>query len=186
MKRMILYLVLMALPIWALPRDTVEFSHAAIGIEMGALYLLDDSKHALDDTYYGLVEFEYAYYRRLTGIVQFGYAYLPTKGSLDYPGIHQANGRVGIDYALPFVEPVALGMGFSCVWMRADGDGGDASVSTLDDNETEFGAYVRLNLPIVTLENWRFGAKVYYENLWTEPETSQTAWFGLYLQRKLW
>lgn len=186
MKKIFAVIVLSVLPLWASPKDSVELSHAAVAVEVGALYLLDDSKEALDDTYYVLSEFEYSYFRRLTGVVQFGYAYLSTKGDLDYPGIHQVNGRVGLDYSLPFVEPVAVGGGFSCIWMRADDDGGDASASTLDDNETEFGAYVRLNLPILNFGNWRVGAKVYYENLWTEPETSETAWFGFYVQRHLW
>ena len=69
--------------------------------------------------------------------------------------------------------------------MRADDDG-DVSHSTLADNESEFGFYGRLDLPILILESWRLGAKFYYETLWTEPEKSKTAWFGFYLQRKLW
>lgn len=162
-----------------------EFSTAAVGVEGGAIYFLDDAQDALDNTYYGLLEFEYAYFRNFRGVVQFGYAYLPTKGDVDYPGIHQFNGRVGLDYPLPVAKPIAVGAGFSCIWLRADDDG-DVSHSTLADNETEFGSYVRLDLPIITLENWRLGAKVYYEMLWTLPETSQTAWFGFYLQRKLW
>ncbi len=162
-----------------------EFSHASAGIEGGALYFLDDVQDALDNTYYGLLEFNYRYFEKFLGVLQFGYAYLPTKGNVEYPGIHQVNGRVGLDYPLPIAKPIALGAGFSCIWMRADADG-DVSRSTLADNETEFGFYARLDLPILTLENWRMGAKFYYETLWTEPETSQTAWFGFYLQRKLW
>lgn len=164
----------------------VEFSHAALGIEGGALYFLDDVQDALDNTYYVLAEFNYRYFEKFVGVVQFGYSYLPTKARVEYPGIHQANGRVGLDYPLPFVEPVAVGAGFSCIWMRTDDEGGDVSHSTLADNETEFGFYARLDLPILTFEKWRLGAKLYYETLWTEPETSQTAWFGFYLQRKLW
>lgn len=186
MKKLICLISLCVVSLFAKTDSSkTEFSHAGIGIEGGALYFLDDVQDALDNTYYGLLEFEYLYFEKFRGVVQFGYSYLPTKGDVEYPGIHQVNGRVGVDYPLPIAKPIAIGAGFSCVWMRADDDG-DVSRSTLEDNETEFGFYARLDLPILKLENWRMGAKFYFETLWTEPETSQTAWFGFYLQRKLW
>ncbi len=186
MKKLICLISLCVVSLFAkMDSSKTEFSHAGIGIEGGALYFLDDVQDALDNTYYGLLEFEYLYFEKFLGVVQFGYSYLPTKGNVEYPGIHQVNGRVGLDYPLPIAKPIAVGAGFSCIWMRADADG-DVSHSTLADNETEFGFYARLDLPILMLENWRMGARFYFETLWTEPETSQTAWFGFYLQRKLW
>lgn len=186
MKKWICLVILCVVEAFASEDSTkTEFSHAAVGIEGGVLYFLDDVQDALDNPFYGLLEFEYRYYGNFTGVVQFGYSYLTTKENVEYPGIHQANGRIGVDYALSFAKPIAVGAGFSCIWQRADDDG-DISHSTLADNESEFGFYVRLNLPIMTLEGWRLGAKFYHETLWTEPETTQTAWFGFYLQRKLW
>ena len=32
----------------------------------------------------------------------------------------------------------------------------------------------------------RLGAKVYFERLWTAPETSETVLFGFYIQRQIW
>ena len=164
--------------------DEVEFAHAAVALEGGALYLLDDAQDGFEDSYYGLLEFDYSFFRNFVGIVQFGYSYLPTKSGVDYDGTHMAIGRIGLDYPIPFIQPVSIGGGFTCIWMRAEG--ADPSTSTLDDNESEFGVFVRLNLPIITLEKWRLGAKVYFESLWTESETSEQAHFEFYLQRQIW
>ncbi len=187
MKKILLAVFLLTASLWAKTDSaSVEFAHASIAVEGGALYLLDDAGQNLEDTYYGLLELDYAFFRTWIGVVQMGYAYLPTTGDVAFSGIHQVNGRVGLDYPLPFVSPIALGAGFSCIWMRADDEGGNASKSSLVDNESEFGFYVRLNLPILNWDKWRLGAKVYFERLWTSPETSETAWFGFYLQRNLW
>lgn len=187
MKKFLLAVMLFGASLWAKTDSTsVEFDHASLALEGGALYLLDDAGLNLDDTYYGLWEFDYTFFRDLIGVVQMGYAYLTTTGNVAYHGIHQVNGRIGVDYPLPFVKPIALGAGFSCVWMRADDESGNTNGSSLTDNESEFGFYARLNLPILNWDKWRVGARVYFERLWTAPETSETAWFGFYLQRNLW
>jgi len=187
MKKFLLAVAFLSLSLWA-KKDSasVEFAHVSIAVEGGALYLLDDAGRNLDDSYYGLWELDYTFFRSWIGVVQMGYAYLPTTGDVSFSGIHQVNGRIGLDYPLPFVKPIALGVGFSCIWMRADDDGGNASKSSLIDNESEFGFYARLNLPILNWDKWRVGARIYFERLWTAPETSETAWFGFYLQRNLW
>jgi hypothetical protein len=93
---------------------------------------------------------------------------------------------VGVDYPLTLMHPVSLGAGFSCLWLRADGDDIDPKTTTLGDNESEFGWYARLVVPIVKTEKYNVGAHIYWESIWTEPETSNMLWFGLYIERKLW
>lgn len=187
MKKFLLTVALMAALLWAKENSSsVEFAHASIAVEGGALYLLDDARQNLDDTYYGLWEVNYSFFRTWVGVIQMGYAYLSTTGDVTFSGIHQVNGRIGLDYPLPFVKPISLGAGFSCIWMRADDVTDENSKSSLIDNESEFGFYARLNLPILNWDKWRLGAKVYFERIWTAPETSETAWFGFYLQRNLW
>ena len=163
---------------------TEEFSHAALAMEGGVLYLLDDASQGFEDSYYGLLELDYSFFRNWVGIVQFGYSYLPTKSGVSYDGTHMAIGRVSLDYPIPFIKPVLVGAGFSCIWMRAEG--GDLSKTTLEDNESEFGFFARLNLPIISTQKWRLGAKVSFERLWPAPETSETVLFGFYIQRQIW
>ena len=56
----------------------------------------------------------------------------------------------------------------------------------LVDNETEFGWFARLNLPVLSLENYRIGMNLLWEQVWTLPERSNMLSVGLYVERRIW
>lgn len=191
MKKTLLLIFALAFSAFAAdaPADSSDLlKHAFVSLEGGALYPLDDEQDVVTSrNYYSLLEFRYAYFEDISGVVQFGYAYYHTKGdSIAFPGVHQFNGRVGLDFPLSRVKPISVGTGFSCDWMRADGTSEETKNSTLGDNETEFGWYVRLDLPVILTANYRAGVHTYFEQIWTEPDLSNIIWVGIYVERKLW
>lgn len=165
----------------------LPFSEMFIGIEGGELYPMGDLMDALDNALYAQLQFRYSYYKALDGYVHFGYSYLETTDDeIDFPGIHQFHGRVGLLWHVPRVESIRLGGGFSCIWARSDGGSASAKLGgTLSDNESEFGWHARLDLAAFRLENWNVGFNAYWEQIWTLPERSNTLWFGVYLERRL-
>jgi len=189
MRPILFIMILFATFAWSEEQSSTQdvmFRKAYFSLEGGEVYPWGDLLDAVDDSYYGLIEFRYEYWENVFGVVQFGYSYFTPRRETDYDGIHQFNGRVGIDYPLTLMHPVSIGAGFSCLWLRADGNDIDPKKTTLDDNESEFGWYARFVLPIVKTEKYNVGAHVYWESIWTQPETSNMLWFGLYIERKLW
>ena len=84
MKKILITVMFALATLWAgEDSTTVEFDHATLAIEGGALHLLDDANRNLDDSYYGLLELDYTYFRKWIGVVQFGYSYLTTRGDVD-------------------------------------------------------------------------------------------------------
>lgn len=174
--------------------EDIAFSHAYLGIEGGEVYPFGDLIDATDNTLYGGFNFRYSYWENVDGVVMFHYAYFkPRPEVVPYDGVHQASGKLGLDWKMPLIRPVVLGGGFACNWTRADLD--DDVVKdeiywkpggTLGDNETEFGWYARLNLVVWNLENYRVGFNVMWEEIWTLPKRSEMLYVGLYVERKLW
>ena len=174
--------------------EDVMFSKAYIGIEGGEIYPFGDLIDAVYNTYYGGFNFRYSYWKNVDGVVMFHYAYFePRPNVVTYDGVHQASGKLGLDWNFPIIHPVGLGGGFVCNWTRADLDDGvkkdliyNKPGGTLGDNETEFGWYARLNLKILNLENYRIGFNMMWEEIWTLPKRSDMLYVGLYIERKLW
>ena len=174
--------------------EDIAFSHAAISIEGGEVYPFGDLIDAVYNTYYGGLNFRYSYWENLDGVVMFHYSYFePRPDVVPYDGVHQASGKLGLDWRLPAISPILLGGGFACNWTRADLD--DDIVKddiyglpggTLGDNETEFGWYARLNLVVWNTQNYRVGFNIMWEEIWTLPKRSDMLSAGLYIERKLW
>jgi hypothetical protein len=174
--------------------EDIAFSKAYLGIEGGEIYPFGDLEDATSNTLYGGLNFRYSYWKNVDGIVMFHYAYFkPRPDEVPYDGVHQASGKLGLDWRFPAIHPVVLGGGFACNWTRADLD--DDMVKdhiyhkpggTLGDNETEFGWFARLNLAIFNTENYRAGFNIMWEEIWTLPKRSNMLYAGLYIERKLW
>ena len=117
---------------WGEPNTSVEdvaFSHASIGIEGGEIYPFGVLEDAVENTLYGGLNFRYAYWENVDGVVMFHYAYFkPVPETVPYDGVHQAMGKVGMDVQLPWINFAKLGAGFACNWTRAD----------LEDEDTYF------------------------------------------------
>ena len=180
---------------WGEPNTSVEdvaFSHASIGIEGGEIYPFGVLEDAVENTLYGGLNFRYAYWENVDGVVMFHYAYFkPVPEAVPYDGVHQAMGKVGMDVQLPWINFAKLGAGFACNWTRADYDEKhrphfESQGGTLTDNETEFGWFARLNLPVLSLENYRIGMNLLWEQVWTLPERSNMLSVGLYVERRIW
>ena len=88
----------------------------------------------------------------------------------------------------PLIQPVALGAGFTCSWTRADAEEHlySAYGGTLTDNETEFGWYARISLPVIKREKFSVGFHVAWEQLWTLPKRSNMLSAGVTLERSIW
>ena len=169
-------------------KEDVSFSHFSFFIEGGEIYPMGDLMDAVKNTLFGGIGVTYSYWDNVDGVVMFQYAYFKPKPEIYYDGVHQFTGRVGADWKWNLIRPVVLGAGFSCSWTRADADvinygkrGG-----TLTDNETEFGWYARISLPVFKVGKYRVGFHVLWEELWTLPKRSDMLSASITLERSLW
>ena len=91
------------------------------------------------------------------------------------------------------ISPIVVGGGFSCNWTRADLDDDvikdeiyNMPGGTLGDNETEFGWYARISLPVFKYKEYSAGFHVLWEELWTLPTRSNMLSAGLTFERSIW
>lgn len=174
--------------------EDIAFSKAYLAIEGGEVYPFGDLNDATYNTLYGGLNFRYSYWENVDGVVMFHYAYFkPRPDVVPYDGVHQASGKLGMDWRLPAISPIVIGGGFACNWTRADLDDDvdkDAIYNmpggTLGDNETEFGWYARLNLKVWSFKDFQVGFNLMWEEIWTLPKRSNMLYAGLYVERKLW
>lgn len=173
----------------------VAFAHAYVTVEGGEIYPFGDLIDAVDNTLYGGIGFKYDYLEHVDGFVLFDYAYFtPVPEHLKIYGVHQFRGKLGVDFRWTKIRPLAIGVGFACDWTRADFDEDDIDHKsfsedlggTLTDNETEFGWFARLNLPLTHTKWVDVGLNVMWEELWTLPERSDMLSVGVYVERRLW
>lgn len=172
--------------------DSIAFSKFYVSIEGGEKYPFGNLVDAVDNAYYVGLGARYAYWEDFDGIILFQYSYFEPHGKVPHIyGVHEVSGKLGLDYRWKLISPLVVGAGFLCNWNRADYDEKnrphfESQGGTLTDNETEFGWFTRLNLPVFTLENYRAGLNVLWEQVWTLPERSNMLSVGLYVERRLW
>lgn len=166
----------------------VSFSHLAVFLDGGEIYPMGDLMDAVKNTLYGGVGIRYTYWDDVDGIVMFQYAYFKPNTDIYYDGVHQFMGRVGVDWKWKVIHPVVLGAGFTCNWTRADSEEEDYDKrgGTLTDNETEFGWYARISLPVFKYKEYSAGFHVMWEQLWTLPKRSNMLSAGITVERSLW
>ncbi len=173
----------------------VAFDHLFVTLYGGEIYPWGDLQDAVGNTFYGGAGIRYTYWKDVDGFVTMDYAYFkPEMDNEIVYGIHQVNGKLGLSWHGAWIKPLELGVGFQCVWARADYDENSIDEEsfkqeaggTLVDNETEFGWFFRLNLPVWTTENYRVGFNAHWEELWTLPERSNMMTFGVYVERRIW
>ncbi|MBR3073560.1 hypothetical protein [Fibrobacter sp.] len=169
-------------------QSDVSFSHLSVILDGGELYPMGDLMDAVKNALYGGVGIRYTYWEDVDGIVMFQYAYFKPNTDIYYDGVHQFIGRVGVDWKWKLIHPVVLGGGFTCNWTRADTDkeNSDLRGGTLVDNETEFGWFVRINLPVFKYKEYSAGFHVMWEQLWTLPKRSNMLSAGVTVERSLW
>lgn len=171
----------------ALAEETKPFDKVYVGIEGGEIYPWGDLQDVLYNSWYGQFNARYNYFKSLDGYVQFGYTYFDiSDDAIDFPGVHQFNGRVGLLWPVPKTPDFRIGGGFSCIWTRSDG--GDPKAKRggmLSDNESEFGWNALVSLPIVSFEKWNVGVNAYWEQIWTAPERSNMLWIGFFIERRV-
>lgn len=177
------------------PDRDVAFSHLFVTVNVGESYPWGQIQDAVENSVYAGAGIRYTYWDDFDGFVTMDYSYFKPNTDNEFVyGIHQVNGKLGLSWRSPWIKPLELGVGFQCVWARADydEDGVDEESfkkeagGTLVDNETEFGWFFRLNLPVWTTENYRVGLNAHWEEVWTLPERSNMLTFGVYLERRIW
>ena len=172
--------------------DSIAFSKFYVSIEGGEKYPFGDLVDAVDNAFYAGVGAHYAYWENFDGIILFQYSYFEPHSKIPHIyGVHEVSGKLGLDYRWKLISPIVLGAGFLCNWTRADYDEKnrphfESQGGTLTDNETEFGWFARLNLPVLSLENYRIGMNIQWEQVWTLPERSNMLSVGLYVERRIW
>jgi hypothetical protein len=169
-------------------KEDVSFSHFAVFLEGGEIYPMGDLQDAVKNTLYGGVGVRYTYWDNVDGIVMFQYAYFKPRPKIGYDGVHQFMGRVGADWKWSVIQPVVLGAGFTCNWRRADAENFDwmDRGGSLADNETEFGWYARISLPVFKFKEYSAGFHLMWERLWTLPKRSDMLSAGVTFERSLW
>ena len=169
-------------------KEDVSFSHFAVFLEGGEIYPMGDLQDAVKNTLYGGVGVRYTYWDNVDGIVMFQYAYFKPRPKIGYDGVHQFMGRVGADWKWSVIQPVVLGAGFTCNWTRADAEnfGWAERGGSLADNETEFGWYARISLPVFKFKEYSTGFHLMWERLWTLPKRSDMLSAGVTFERSLW
>lgn len=198
LKALSVSFLLLVSALWAGDVQTnkdVAFSHLFVSLEVGELYPWDQLQDAVDNSVFVGGGIRYTYWDDFDGFVSMNYSYFKPNTDNEFVyGIHQVNGKLGLSWRNPWVKSLELGAGFQCVWARADYDESEVDEEsfkkeaggTLVDNETEFGWFFRLNLPVWTTENYRAGFNAQWEELWTLPECSNMLTFGIYLERRIW
>ena len=168
--------------------NDISFSYFSVFLEGGEIYPMGDLMDAVENTLYGGVGVRYTYWENVDGIVMFQYAYFKPRTDVYYDGVHQFMGRVGADWKWNTIHPVVLGAGFSCNWTRADVEeySWEKRGGSLTDNETEFGWYARISLPVFRFKEYSAGFHVMWEQLWTLPKRSNMLYAGLTFERSIW
>ena len=177
-----------------LPKSSEDyaFEHFYVSIEGGEIYPWGDLLDAVNSTFYGGVGIRYSYWKDVDGFMTFNYSYFTPVPKTKIDGVHQFSGKVGMDWRLKYIRPVVVGGGFTCNFTRADiKEGVDISFEhdlggTLADNETEFGWFFRINVPLWTFEKFRVGLNAQWEELWTLPKRSDMVTMGFYIERRVW
>lgn len=169
-------------------KNDITFSHFSVFLEGGEIYPMGDLMDAVKNTLYGGIGVRYTYWEDVDGIVMFQYAYFKPNTDIYYDGVHQFMGRIGADWKWKLIHPVILGIGFTCDWTRADANEirYDDRGGTLTDNETEFGWYARINLPVFKYKEYSAGFHIMWEQIWTLPKRSNMLSAGVTVERSLW
>lgn len=169
--------LLLATLIWSAP---IQW-----GLEGGTVQPWGDLEQKIESGYFGNLTLSYPYTDHLDGYMQAGYAYLPVE-SAHFAGLHQLNGRAGLDFEVPWVAPLRWGGGVSLIFVRGDTTTAQAAQYMLYDNESEFGWHAQLSLPAIKRNQWKAGFRIHWEQIWTQPVASELFWFGIYLQGNPW
>ena len=195
MKRWLLALVLCLSPVFAQHPADSAFSHIYVSIEGGEQYPFGDLIDAVENSFYGGVGFRYAYLENIDGFILFDYSYFkPVPEGVKIYGAHQFSGKLGLDFKWKAIAPLAIGAGLVCDWVRGDYDEDKLDEisfhndlgGTLTDNETEFGWFARLNLPLIRKETYKVGFNALWKELWTLPKRSEMLSVGVYVERRIW
>ncbi|WP_294957562.1 hypothetical protein [uncultured Fibrobacter sp.] len=176
------------------PTDS-SFSHIYVSVEGGEQYPFGDLVDAVENSFYGGFGFRYTYTENIDGFVLMDYSYIkPVPRGLKIYGAHQVSGKLGLDFKWKAIAPLAIGAGFVCDWVRGDYDDDKIDETsfnkdlggTLTDNETEFGWFARVNLPLIRRETYRVGFNALWKELWTLPKRSEMLSMGVYFERRIW
>ncbi|MBQ1824156.1 MAG: hypothetical protein II121_03340 [Fibrobacter sp.] len=196
MKKLLLALVLglCSAALAQSPTDS-SFSHIYVSVEGGEQYPFGDLVDAVENSFYGGFGFRYTYTENIDGFVLMDYSYIkPVPRGLKIYGAHQVSGKLGLDFKWKAIAPLAIGAGFVCDWVRGDYDDDKIDETsfnkdlggTLTDNETEFGWFARVNLPLIRRETYRVGFNALWKELWTLPKRSEMLSMGVYFERRIW
>ncbi len=196
MKKLLLALVLglCSAALAQSPTDS-SFSHIYVSVEGGEQYPFGDLVDAVENSFYGGFGFRYTYTENIDGFVLMDYSYIkPIPRGLKIYGAHQVSGKLGLDFKWKAIAPLAIGAGFVCDWVRGDYDDDKIDETsfnkdlggTLTDNETEFGWFARVNLPLIRRETYRVGFNALWKELWTLPKRSEMLSMGVYFERRIW
>ena len=196
MKKLLLALVLglCSAALAQSPTDS-SFSHIYVSVEGGEQYPFGDLVDAVENSFYGGFGFRYTYTENIDGFVLMDYSYIkPIPRGLKIYGAHQVSGKLGLDFKWKAIAPLAIGAGFVCDWVRGDYDDDEIDETsfnkdlggTLTDNETEFGWFARVNLPLIRRETYRVGFNALWKELWTLPKRSEMLSMGVYFERRIW
>ena len=166
-----------------------------MSVEGGEQYPFGDLVDAVENSFYGGFGFRYTYTENIDGFVLMDYSYIkPVPRGLKIYGAHQVSGKLGLDFKWKAIAPLAIGAGFVCDWVRGDYDDDKIDETsfnkdlggTLTDNETEFGWFARVNLPLIRRETYRVGFNALWKELWTLPKRSEMLSMGVYFERRIW
>lgn len=196
MKKLLLALVLgiCSAALAQSPTDSA-FSHIYVSVEGGEQYPFGDLIDAVENSYYGGFGFRYTYTENLDGFILVDYSYFSAvPRNLKVYGAHQVSGKLGLDFKWKAIAPIEIGAGFVCDWVRGDYDEDKIDETsfkndlggTLTDNETEFGWFARVNLPLIRKETYRVGFNALWKELWTLPKRSEMLTMGVYFERRIW
>jgi len=159
------------------PDDTIPLAHAWGSVQVGAI----SPAGSLHD--------DYPISPRLGAVLRFSHwnsmrsrlelAYTRFRGPSP---LHFLFGAAGFDWSLPRL-PLEVGASLGLFYVRSLPD----SLPRLnDDGETEFGASVRIGIPLWERAPWSLRAFVQYDRAWTLPHATVLPGVGIGLERRLW
>lgn len=159
------------------PGDTIPLAHAWGSLQAGAIASV------------GSLHDDYPISPRLGAVLRFSHwngmrsrldlAYTRFRGPSP---LHFLFGAAGFDWALPRI-PLEIGASLGLFYVRSRPD----SLPHLnDDGETEFGASVRISVPLWSRASWSVRAFAQCDQAWTLPHATLLPGLGLGLERRLW
>ena len=152
----------------------------SLSLDAGINYFPGDLRKQIKTSPYGGAEIDYGISSYTSLYIQAMFSYLKLKENKDFHGLYQFAGKTGIESSEQLFKHASAGVGISMVAVRGKNATQKAESYMLATSETEFGWNARLKLNLLRIAKFTFGAKFYYDEIWTKPKNTSMLQTGIF------